>query len=1013
MREFCYEIVKDPRIFGENRLAAHSDHRFYGSREHALADREDFKMDLNGLWKFSYAKNYEAAPEGFQKKSFDCRNWDDIYVPAHIQMEGYDAPQYVNVQYPWDGREAVCPGQIPVEFNPTASYVKYFELPASMQEGPVHIVFEGAESGMALWCNGKYAGYSEDSFSPSEFDLTPMIHRKGENKLAVQVFKWTSGSWCEDQDFFRFSGIFRDVYLCTMPKNHIADLNITTELNQSYTKAELIVKTHIQGDTGNGRNLSYVLYCQGEEVFRKDERLRAAGVFSIKVEKPHLWSAEDPFLYDLFLTISAEDGSVIEVVKEQVGFRCFELSDGLMKVNGKRIVFKGVNRHDFSADHGRAVTKDEMRRDIITMKQNNINAVRTSHYPNKAELYRLCDVYGLYMIAEANVESHGSWEPLWRGETTIDQIVPGDNENWLPMLLDRGNSLFQRLKNHPAILIWSCGNEAFGGTDFLAMSEQFHQLDRTRLVHYEGVNNDRRYEQISDIESQMYPSVEHIADFLEKHKEKPFICCEYTHAMGNSCGAMHKYTELTDTEPRYQGGFIWDYIDQSIYKKDRYGEEFLACGGDFDDRPSDYNFSGNGIVYGGSRKPSPKMQEVKFNYQNITVNFEGNTAVIKNRHLFLNTDIYDMYVIYEKDGIEYRTIKTKTAVGPLCEGRTAIEPELTDGPGIYTVTVSFRLACDMMWAERGHEVAFGQRRTVVQASAPVSIKRLKVIEGNYNIGVRGDGFEVLFSKLSGGLVSYRYGGVERLKDVVRPNFWRAPTDNDRGNSMMYRCAQWKTASLYYSFKQETNQSILYPVVEKDSDGVKVSYTYKLPTIPEHMCGLSYLVRGDGSVSVKLTMEASGEIGDIPEFGVMLKLDADLCFLEWLGLGPEETYADRRHGAKFGLYRNKAADNMADYLVPQECGNKTEVYRAKVTDRRGRGLLFTGNGMNFSALPYTPHEIENAAHVYELPKVHYTVVRTALAQMGIAGDDSWGSRPHPEYLLPKDRGLSFEFTFRGI
>ena len=407
------------------------------------------------------------------------------------------------------------------------------------------------------------------------------------------------------------------------------------------------------------------------------------------------------------------------------------------------------------------------------------------------------------------------------------------------------------------------------------------------------------------------------------------------------------------------------------------------------------------------------MQEVKFNYQNISVAFKGDTAVIKNKNLFVNTDIYDLVVTYKKDGEEYYRTTGKVSVAPLSEGTIALQPLVNAEAGIYTVTVSFCLAADTCWAKAGHEVAFGQNKTVVEVDTVKKQKPIAVIMGDYNIGVKGDGFEVLFSKLNGGLTSYRYCGVERIKAIPKPNFWRAPTDNDYGNSMSFRYARWKSASLYSQFKKPENQAIIYPVVTQENDGVRVTYTYLLPTIPKQSCEVSYFVTGDGSVHTKLSMDAVKEIGDMPEFGMLFKLDADLCYLEWLGLGPEETYADRKYGAKFGRFHNKVADNMAEYMVPQECGNKVEVYEAKVTDRKGRGLLFTGKGMNFSALPYTPHEIENASHPYELPPVHYTVVRASLAQMGVAGDDSWGSYTHPEYLLPADRKLEFEFTFKGI
>ncbi len=595
MKQFDYAMVKDPEYFRDGRLDAHSDHVYYASEEEAVDRETSYRESLNGLWKFQYARNYESAIPGFEAEEYNCKDWEDIYVPAHIQMEGYDVPQYANVQYPWEGHEEINPGEIPTHFNPTASYVKYFTVPEQMQGKRLFISFQGAESGLALWLNGKFVGYSEDSFTPSEFELTEYV-KEGENKLAAQVFKWTASSWCEDQDFYRFSGIYRDVYLYTVPEVHVNDLRIRAIPDVSLASAdfELTTKTWGKGQ------LKIVLSKEGNVVLEDVKEISDEDTFSWKVDAPVLWSAEDPQLYDLELTVSDENGNVQEIIPQKVGFRRFEMKDGIMTLNGKRIVFKGVNRHEFSSVTGRHVSEEELRKDLTTMKLNNINAIRTCHYPDMSKIYELCDEYGLYMIDETNLESHGSWDVA---EMTKDftYTVPYNKPEWLGMMLDRANSMYQRDKNHPAILIWSCGNESFGGKDIFEMSQLFRSEDPTRLVHYEGVFHDRSYNDTSDMESQMYPSVEAIKEFLAKDNSKPFICCEYTHAMGNSCGAMHKYTDLTDTEPKYQGGFIWDYIDQSIYKKDRYGKEFQAYGGDFGERPTDYNFSGNGIAYGGDR----------------------------------------------------------------------------------------------------------------------------------------------------------------------------------------------------------------------------------------------------------------------------------------------------------------------------------------------------------------------------------------------------------------------------
>ena len=1014
MKVFDYSLVKDPRYFKDGRMDAHSDHTYYRDGEEAQEKETSFRYDLNGIWKFHYARNYGSAILGFEKEEYCCRDWDDIRVPAHIQMEGYDAPQYANVQYPWEGHEDIHPGEIPEHFNPVASYVKYFEVPEEMQGKRLFISFQGAESGIALWLNGHFVGYSEDSFTPSEFELTEYI-KEGENKLAAQVFKWTASSWCEDQDFFRFSGIYRDVYLYTVPEVHVYDLQIRAIPDETLSAAALEIRTNTWGKG----TVKITLSKDGETVIEDKKALDGEEIYSWKVADPVLWSAEDPQLYDLTLEVYNEEGELQEVIPQRVGFRRFEMKDGIMTLNGKRIVFKGVNRHEFSSVSGRHVSEEELRKDLKTMKQNNINAIRTCHYPDASLIYQLCDEYGIYMIDETNLESHGSWDVA---EFTKDYtyVVPHDKPEWLDMMLDRANSMYQRDKNHAAILIWSCGNESFGGKDIFEMSQFFHKADPTRLVHYEGVCHDRRYNDTSDMESQMYPSVEAIKEFLAKDDSKPFVCCEYTHAMGNSCGAMHKYTDLTDTEPKYQGGFIWDYIDQSIYKKDRYGKEFQAYGGDFGERPTDYNFSGNGIAYGGNRDASPKMQEVKFNYQNITAEVSADSVKVINKNLFVNTDIFDCKVTVAKNGKVIRKASLATAVAPLSEETYALPLAKEEKPGEYAVTVSFHLKEDKAWAEAGHEVAFGQYVYQVEEPKKTCPEGVKVIRSTHNIGVRGAHFEVLFSVLNGGLVSYKYAGKEMIEAIPKPNFWRAPTDNDCGNLMGMRYGQWKIASMYLShkdFRQGPYGPGNEPEVEVNEKTVKVTYTYLMPTTPLSECRLSYEVSGDGRVKTTLSYDPVKELGDMPEFGVIFKFNADYDRVEWYGLGEAETYSDRKKGAKLGIYANKVADNMARYMVPQECGAKEEVRWAKITDRKGRGMLFEmdeNNGpMMFSALPYTPHEMENAMHPYELPEVHYTVVRVAKDQMGIGGDDSWGARTHEEYLLETDKKMEFSFVFKGL
>ena len=973
---FDFARVKDPEYFKENRIRAHSDHKYYRTMEEAEAGESSFKFSLNGLWKFHYARNYSAAPKDFECSDLDAfKDWDDIAVPGHIQMQGYDIPHYVNRQYPWDGTEDIEPGEIPTGFNPVATYVKYFTLPSVMEGEDVFISFQGVETGVALWLNGHYVGYGTDSFTPSEFELTKYI-KPGENRLVAQVYKFTAASWIEDQDFWRFSGIFRDVFLFSVPKVHVWDLKVNASLSEDFTSAE--ISADVPGEVRARLTYGGQLVCEGDSV-------------DFTLQKPKLWSAEYPHLYMLVIEIY-DNGALQEVVLQQVGLRRFELKDGLMCINGKPIAFYGVNRHEFSCYTGRAISKAMMEYDIATIKLNNINAVRTSHYPNDSYLYDLCDMYGIYVIDETNMESHGQWDKINRGDG-VEVALPGDRPEWREVVLDRVESLYQRDKNHPSVLIWSLGNESYGGTNVLAMAERFRELDPTRLVHYEGVRWDKRYPESTDMYSQMYTNAEVLEKYLQENTDKPCILCEYVHAMGNSNGAMHKYIDLMDKEPRFQGGFIWDFIDQSILKKDRYGKDFLAYGGDFGDRPTDYNFCVNGIVL-GDRRLSPKMQTVKYNYQPVKVSFGEGSVTIRNKNLFTPTSDYDCIVSFEREGTEIAREILMTDVPPLSE-KTYQLPQISAD----AITISFR--------QGYQEIAFEQKInghtfSAAAKSGPAEPQDLKVVNNGDNIGFVGRDFKVLFSKDRGGLVSYNYGGREMIEKVPVPNFWRAPVDNDIGNHMPFRYAQWKVASLYGK------------AGAPEFDGNSVTYTYELPTSPAAECKVKYTVSGDGAVLVEMECAPEG-LPPMPEFGLMFRLNADYENLEWYGMGPEETYVDRVTGARLGVYRNKVADNMADYVVPQECGNKVGVRYARLTDSSGRGIEFTGsaNEMEFSALPYTPHELENAMHHYELPEIHYTVVRVNMQQMGIAGDNTWGALTHDEYLLPESRPLRFTFGFKGI
>ena len=627
MREFSFaSTVCDVSRFAEGRLPAHADFIPFGNESELEKGESGLRLCLDGRWRFHYAENPASAPEGFWVEDFDVSAWDTIRVPAHIQLEGWDKPAYCNYEYSWDALEELKPGEVPTVFNPVADYVTDFALPDAWEGGEVCVRFEGVESGFACWLNGVYLGYSEDSFTPAEFDLSSAL-RKGSNRLAVRVFKWTPGSWFEDQDFFRFSGIFRSVFLCLTPKAAVRDLSVLPVLSEDLREGTVEITAVTKGCGTLRLTLS-----DGEMELAKTQAAFSDGkaAAGLTIAAPELWSAEEPKLYTLLVEVLDGSGAVIEVISQRMGFRRFELKDGLMLLNGKRIVFKGVNRHDFSSRCGRVPDRKELERDIVTMKRHNINAVRTCHYPNQSALYELCDEYGLYVVDENNMETHGTWDAYRRGRAEADYVIPKEHREFAPLLFDRVNSMVQRDKNHPCILIWSVGNESFGGSVIRDMADLLRKLDGRRLVHYEGVFNDRSVSGVSDMESQMYTPAAEVERFLAEHPDKPMILCEYSHAMGNSCGGMHKYTELADREPRYQGGFLWDWADQALVRRDG----TLGYGGDFDDRPCDGAFSGNGIVYGDDHSPSPKLQEVKYNYQNISVVFSDDGFTVINKQIF-------------------------------------------------------------------------------------------------------------------------------------------------------------------------------------------------------------------------------------------------------------------------------------------------------------------------------------------------------------------------------------------
>lgn len=990
--------LEDPEVFAVNRKEAHSDHVYYENTEEMVLGADmPLRQSLNGTWYFSYAKNPTVRVKDFYKKDFDCRMFDSIEVPGHIQTQGYDRCQYINTMYPWDGTEYLRPPMVSKEYNPVGSYVKYFVLEKNLQDKLVFVSFQGVETAFYVWLNGVFIGYSEDSFTPAEFELTPYL-QDGENKLAVEVYKRSSASWLEDQDFWRFSGIFRDVYLYAVPKTHIEDLSVKSTLDNSYKNGKLYLKLKISGHTDCAVK-AVLLNAEEKIVFEKNIKGNSICEISGEVENVHAWSAEDPYLYQLYLYVEDQKGNLIEAVPELVGFRTFEMIDKVMHINGKRIVFKGVNRHEFNVRRGRSIKKEDMLWDIEFMKQHNINAVRTSHYPNESLWYRLCDIYGIYLIDETNLESHGSWQKM--GECEPSWNVPGSRPEWKEAVLDRAKSMFERDKNHPSILIWSCGNESYAGTCIEAMSDYFHEKDDTRLVHYEGVFWNREFDHISDMESRMYAKPAEIEAFLSNDPKKPYISCEYMHAMGNSCGGMKLYTDLESKYELYQGGFIWDYIDQSMLRKNEQGEEVFAYGGDYDDRATDYEFCTNGIVY-ADRKISPKAQEVKQLYANVKLTPDENGVLIKNENLFISTEAYTLVYRMMLDGYPVFESMRNVVVQAQEEQYVKLDYPNIDEPGEYTYEVAMELTEDTIWADAGHEICFGQFVKKVTEEEEQTTKKMQVIYGDVNIGVKGEGFLAMFSKSEGGLASLQYDGTEYITRAPKTSYWRACTDNDRGAKQGFDRSMWLTAGLY--------QKVIDVKVEELEEQVRITFEYELPTIPKAYSTISYVMSGDGVVHVHLLYKGTEGLPEIPAFGMDFKLKERYHNFEYYGYGPEENYVDRMEGARLGIFEGTAKENLSNYLIPQECGNRVGTRWLKVTDEYGRGLQFTCEEIPFesSVLPYSAYELENALHQEELPKIHYTWVRILAKQMGVGGDDSWGAPVHEQYRIPSDKNLEIAF-----
>ncbi len=984
--------LKDPTVFAVNLLPPCSDHAVFADEAEAETGVSGLVRNLNGIWRASFAMRPAEADDTLITDGSGDDELETVTVPGEFQLHkpDWDPPHYVNFQYPWDGHEALVPPMVSDAYNPTVTCVRRFEVTDSERRcGRAVLTFEGVEAAVAVWLNGCFLGYAEDSFTPHRFDATAAL-RTGENRLVARVFKRCTGSWLEDQDFWRFSGIHRSVTLTFEPRTHLADIFVRTPLEKDYTEAWLEADLTIDRPCGT---VALKLTDRWGETLMAAERL-AAETLSLRERVPgvRLWSAEDPVLYTLTIILRDGEGLTAEVARLEVGFRQFEMKDRIMCLNGKRIVFHGVNRHEFDGRLGRVMTEELLLRDFRDMKGMNVNAIRTCHYPNTGLFYRLCDRYGFYVIDETNIETHGTWAR----RDPEELAVPAGRTEWREAVLARGRAMQERDKNHPCVLLWSCGNESWYGEDLLALSEQFRRRDPTRLVHYEGCWPSVEYAKTSDVYSRMYFKAADIEAYLSGDPDRPIINCEYSHAMGNSCGGLSLYRDLEDKWPMYQGGFIWDYVDQALITETPEGRSRLAYGGDFGDRPTDWQFNTNGIVL-GDRTLTPKVREVRRVYADVTLTPDRRGVTIRNRKLFAPLS-----------GVELRwwVLVNRTP----CTDGTAPVPPVEPGERVHMDLplqgVPFEagevlITCELCVTEHpllpaGHALAFGQAAFGQLPRLPEA-EALTWIPGDYNLGCRELG--VLVNRQDG-LISVRdAAGRETLLRAPLLSLFRSPTDNDRGNGDALRQGIWHMVSRYSRMRQEA---------ETESE---ISWRFENELLPDLDLKLGFAARADG-LHVRLRWKGIPGRPDLPALGLAFLLDPRLHHVRYCGLGPEENYADRCEGAMLGWHEFDSMEALTRYAKPQECGNRCRVDVIRLTDDTGHGLEVIGESLEFSALPFLPEELTAAKHADELTPFR-TVLDVAAFRKGIGGDDSWGAPVLPQFTYPSDRDYSLEFTLRGI
>lgn len=1002
---------QDAGVNAVNRMPMHGSWFAYESPEAAQAGDKTLSerfVTLNGNWKFNWVCDADQRPTDFFRVGFNDKGWGDMPVPGLWELNGYGDPVYLNVGYAWRGWFKNDPPHVPVEQNHVGSYRRTIDIPAAWNGRQIVAHFGSVTSNIYLWVNGRYVGYSEDSKLEAEFDLTPYV-KPGRNLIAFQVFRWCDGTYLEDQDFFRLSGVGRDCYLYARDKRQITDIQVDAAPSADYTSGKAAVKAFFPRQA-RGCSVELTLTdAEGRSVASQQLRVtKDEERCTLDAGKVTLWSAETPALYGLTATLRSPAGEVIEVIPLRIGFRDVKIEGGQLLVNGRPVLIKGANRHEMDPDYGYYVSEGRMLEDIRIMKENNINAVRTCHYPDDARWYSLCDQYGLYVVAEANIESHG----MGYGEKTLAK-----NPLYAKAHLERNERNVRRSINHPSVIIWSLGNEAGDGPNFSACYDWIKAYDPSRPIHHEravyspGSRN-------TDIICPMYWGYERCEKYLAENPAKPLIQCEYAHAMGNSMGGFREYWELIRREPGYQGGFIWDFVDQSLRKKGRGGVTVYGYGGDWNPYdPSDQNFCDNGLI-GPDRIPNPHMEEVRYYYQSVWTTWAGdakNTVEVLNENFFRGLENYDLHWEVLCDGTPLRRgVVDGLKAAPQQRVRIALpyDPATLPAAGELLLDVAYKLKTAEGILPAGHTAARAQlpiREYAFAAPAAKSAaegERLAVADNHADyLIVAGNGVRLDFSRKTGFITRYEARGLDLLADgsTLRPNFWRAPTDNDFGAGLQHKMAVWKQPEMK-----------LKALTHAEADGiVTVKAGYEMPGVQAAL-EIEYAVDNTGAVTIAQSLHATpgAEVPDMFRFGMRFEMPEAFDRLQYYGRGPGENYADRKSSAFVGLYRQSVDEQFYPYIRPQETGTKSDLRWWHLADIGGRGLTVTSDApFSASALHYSQESLDEGpakrqGHSPEVEKQKCVSVCLDKVQYGLACVNSWGALPLPEYRVPYA-----DYTFR--